>query len=515
MLPDAVTAAALPAPNLSQNGILDDKTSGFPIDIFKDSKIEDLTAQLEAARGLFEAGTSISPQARELLARLVLTRAYDPQMTAPEQMERFLASRIMLGFLAGQKENAAKFLEKNTTVFHAGDWQNLITFYLQQAELDSACAVLEAHPPEDVVFTQKAGVLCALRKNKSDVARLQLDVMREAKDADPLFLELAERAITKKAKVQAKAEKYTVLHHAAFMLAQFEPTEGQLAEFEKTPSLLLTELRAPELWTVDIAQRLAANGVLSRAGFEAVFDRVKLTEEKTAPIRDNPDVLATGEDKRFPLPFRFFYGLQALAGDTVQTVRAHILSVLMEPMRNVELLGPMGEALHTYMDSIAPLPENEPFAPQIARLVLLRSGKEMQGWWKLSITSPITREKGLINLPLALARGLIKEEEKEEWLLQYLAMPSITTPNKVLNLLLLKALGTPLPASLDAVFQQSGVDTGFLTAALPVQGQRGELLLALLQKESDPQSVLTLVRILAAMNLRNLAEAFAFSAMQY
>lgn len=511
----AVEQANLPAPALPQSGIREERGAGLPIDLFKDSHIASLTSSFWQIAKAAEEGKISTTAKSDIAKRLALTRAFDPTGATPEAHDRFAAARIYAAFSLGAVDEAMQFLQAKSTVFRDDDWHKIIELHFLRGEFDKACAHSVQHPEKDEKLAQKIAIVCALSKGTMEAAQLSLDVLRESGEQDIAFLELAEKVITKKTKLTQKLDNPTTLHKVLMVLAEVVPSPEQLAQLQAKPSALLTKMQAPDEWRVAMAQHLARAGAMDSRALLAYFAGIKPPPEKIARVIQNPELLNDADEKEIPASMRLYYALAALADDgAAAAAKAHILAVIVGRLSNMELSGAIGEALMIHMDSLAPLPENETYAPQLARLVLLHNGKEMQSWWRLSTASPITREQGVLNLPLALQRGYISEPERGDWFILYLASSYLPARDKLYNMLLLRTMGERLPSDIEDLLKEAGMIEAVDDVAPPV-GRSGEKLLGLLLQEGISENIPRLVRALMDTVQPRLAQNLALSYLRY
>lgn len=509
----AVETQSLPAPNLQQSGIFNEGSGGLAVELFKDMPLEELASRFMVLGKNVREGKLFTSGFYELARRLALTKAYDPE-GSPEALNAYWRARINLALELGAVAEAATFIETKPSLFRDEDWDALTERFLGDGDFERACASSVAHPPLATEhIDQKMSVFCDLLKNNADHARLQLDVLREAGDTDTFFLELAERALTRKGKISAVPEVLSPLHLAIMTQGSIPVPEALMVLAEKKLMPVLTRLAAPLEWRVGVTEKMVRAGIVGRAVLEMVYNTSKAQESLVQKIRDNPDFLQA-DDKGVPETLRLFYGLKALEGDTPQVTKAHIVSILLRKMNHDDLAGPLGHLVQKYADSIAPLPDMESYAPQLARLALMRDGKEMQNWWRLSTASPVTREEGVVNLPLALMRNLITEEEKQAWIELYLASPALAAPQKIFNLMLLRLLQQKLPASVEGLLQQAPVSVEKLLASPVPAGRRGDVLLAALENDGNAEQALRAVQVLLDMGAQSFARRLAISLLQ-
>lgn len=510
----AVEQANLPAPALPQSGIREERGAGLPIDLFKDSVIASLTSSFWQIAKAAEEGKISTAAKSDIAKRLALTRAFDPTGATPEAHDRFAAARIYAAFALGAADEAMQFLQAKSSVFRDDDWHKIIELHFLRGEFDKACGHSIQHPEKDEKQAQKTAIVCALSKGTMEAAQLSLDVLRESGEQDTAFLELAEKVITKKTKLTQKLDNPTTLHKVLMVLAEVVPTPEQLAQLQAKPSVLLTKLQAPDEWRVGIAHHLARTGAMDSRALLAYYAGIKPLPEKLARVIQNPELLNDADEKEIPASMRLYYALAALADEGAAAAKAPLLGAIISRLTTMELSGAIGEALITHADQVAPLPENEAYAPHIARLVLLHNGKEMQSWWRLSTASPVTREQGVLNVPLALQRGYIAEAERSDWFILYLASSYLPARDKLYNMLLLRTMGERLPSDIEDLLKEAGMIEPVDDVAPPV-GRSGEKLLGLLLQEGASENIPRLVRALMDAVQPRLAQKLALSYLRY
>lgn len=494
----------LAAPVLTSYGNLDEKNGGLAMDIWKGIAYSEATAALERAAQKMENGEGHLVLA-ELLRRAALTKVYEPEGAA-EGANPFFRVRIHAAIAAGDLEGALALLQKRPDAMREEDWQGLILAAILHGNVEKACALRDTHPPSDSSgFAQKLGIICELKANP-DTARLHLDMLREAGDADALFLELGEKTLNPKAKITQKADSPNSLpafSMALMVFGKIKATPDMAAVFSKTPQRLFTALDAPVGMRVKIMEHFARQRQLTRSDIETLFSSIALAPKTIQELRAAPEQILTLNEKEMPAALRRVAALRAIAEEDSLTQKAHILATVLSSFSNADILGALGDSLLIDAQSLLPLPENAGAAPAMLRLLLLRDGKDLAAWWRLASAAPQNRDALLPLFPLALYRGLIADEDRASWFEAFGRSQSLSAERKNLSLALIKALGVMLPSD-----EESQLAAQNFLPALGA-GDTAMPQLLLLCGADDRDSVLRAIASLKAIKQDKMAETLA------
>lgn len=506
----------LAAPVLTNYGILDEKNGSMPMDIWKGISYGEATASLQGATQMVNGGTAHSVL-QTVLRTAALSKTYEPS-GRPEDAQAFFNARIMAVQAAGDREGALALLKSRADGFKAADWQAFIEQDIRQRHVAQACALAAEKLTDGLsAFAQKLGILCDIKDAKLDAARLHLDVLREAGDGDAVFLDLAERALNpavipkvsgKKqgAKVAApKLDHLNVLHVAAIAIGKLKLKPDMIDGLMTPVQPLLLDVVMPDAQRLKYAEQFARQRRIDMQAYNAILSGVVFPPGSIAQFRSNPDTLLTVPEKDWPAPLRRAAALRAVMEEDNASQKAHIIGAALAGFSNLDLMGTLGDSVLADVEGIAPLPDNLPAAPAMARLLLLRGDKNAQGWWRLASAAPNSRETLLPLFPLALLRGVIGEDERTSWYEAYGRTQLLSSDRKYFNLAVVKTLGVMLPSN-----QESQLAAQNVIPAVTDHDKRMDGLLGNLGNDTNDAALRALLA-LKAMRQDRLAEMLALA----
>ncbi|MDX1922989.1 MAG: hypothetical protein SFW65_07665, partial [Alphaproteobacteria bacterium] len=191
---EKVERGELAAPVLTYYGVLDERSGSLPMDAWRTLTYHDAIAVLTNATQRVNAGSSNSIL-NDVLRVAALSRTYEPSGPA-DLASSYFNARIMAAQAAGDSGGALALFRTRTDTFKMQDWQAFIETEIRQRRFADVCAISADKLAQDLSpFAQKMSILCDIKNGNAEPARLHLDLLREANDGDPLFLELAERAL--------------------------------------------------------------------------------------------------------------------------------------------------------------------------------------------------------------------------------------------------------------------------------------------------------------------------------
>ena len=369
--PPPVRAEALAAPDPDGDGVLDDRSGGLGIGLWRGLPRAELLRLLAAL-----PPATPSPAARDLTRRLLLTAAAGPQPAPgePPPPRRFAALRVealtRLGDPAAALQLAAVLPDalKDDAAARA-----VVDAQLLQDALDCPKALALGAGFTDP-YWKRLEVFCRARAGERQEALVALGALRAGGERDDAFLQLAE--------------------------AMAGGTVPAVRVVKDPTPLTLAMLRAlnlpvpPEAVAVDEPARLAAVarnaatdpvtrvGAAERAAGMLFLDYRALAEAyQTAPARgDEPlrlrDLAARDRGPRVRgLVQQAFAG--AMDGNRRMALAALALDLLDPPM----LAGPAGAVVAAMLDSVTPNAQAAHLAPAAARLYAAQGREDAARRW--------------------------------------------------------------------------------------------------------------------------------------
>jgi hypothetical protein len=496
----AVSRVLLGAQSTAGQGTIEQKSGGLAADVWASSNVSTLTSFLEDAGGGFTRGVITEPSWREVAKRLALTNAMEPEGAGPA----FFADRVLLAASAGYVKAARELLARNPSFLSEGGAERLAAIALMQADMGGSCA--DPHiTQQSSGFWQKLAIACSLGADGGGAkAQLALDIMREAGEADELFLEIAEAGASGKKQLNAKTkpENMHVLHAAMLVAGKVPPTPAMLDVLALTPYPLLLALKAPDAWRGKIALQLARGLWISPNTLHELFAAFTVKPDVQKKLRADPKLL--GDEKLVPVSLRAAYALRSATGAEAP-VKAALLGGLIQLSNPEDLLGSLGA---TIIASLPPAsPALAPYAAPIAKLTLIQNAPMAKDWLALAASA--------VELyPLAALRGLLPNAE--EAMAVYARATNVPLEHRADAMALLQILGVNVGAkaessltALDITLPDAARDRDLDDAV----GQKrvGEALLrAMLLSPRDAISILlTKVKTLQSLGLDKEATALA------
>ncbi|MBY0428197.1 MAG: hypothetical protein K2Q32_03160 [Alphaproteobacteria bacterium] len=455
---DAVERGELAAPVLTAYGVLDERSGALPMDAWRTLTYHDALAVLTNTTQRVNSGNG-NLILNDVLRVAALSRTYEP--TGPADLAAsYFNARIMAAQAAGDSDGALALFRTRPDTFKVADWQAFIEQEVRQRRFAEVCAISADKLVQDLSpFAQKMSILCDIKNGKAEPARLHLDLLREANDGDTLFLELAERALNpnfvSKSKQVLKLENVSTLHVAALTLGKPKLKPEQIDKLMNPAQPILLDVpllgnNAADAQRLKYAEGFARSGQLTAKDYQSILASIKFPPKAIAQFRTNPESLLTVPEKEWPAPLRRAAALRAIAEEDNNTQKAHIIAAAMAGLTNADVLGPLGDALMANVSGMSPLPDNVAAASAMARLLLLRNTQDAGSWWRLASASPANREALLPIFPLALLRGVIKEDDRNTWFENYSRTQAMSAEKKNLNLAMVKILGVMLPSDEDS-----------------------------------------------------------------
>lgn len=513
---ETVERGELAAPVLTAYGILDERSGSLPMDAWRTLTYHDAIAVLTNATQRVNSGNS-NRILNDVLRVAALSRTYEPSGNinsgGADLAASFFNARIMAAQAAGDSDGALALFRSRPDTFKMQDWQAFIETEVRQRRFGDVCAISADKLIQDLSpFAQKMSILCDIKNGKAEPARLHLDLLREANDGDALFLELAERALNpnvvsqdflKKGKQVLKLENLSTLHIAALSLGKPKLKPEQVDRLMVSPQPILLDVPMTDAQRLKYAESFARAGQLTAQDYQSILASIKFPAKAIAQFRTNPESLLTVPEKEWPAPLRRAAALRAIAEEDNNTQKAHIIAAAMAGLTNADVLGPLGDALLANVSGMSALPDNVAAASSMARLLLLRNDPDAASWWRLASASPSNREALLPIFPLALLRGVVKDDDRNVWYEHYGRTQAMSAEKKNLNMAMIKILGVMLPSNEESQLTAQNV----FPAMNPIDKRLDSLMENLATGNSD--GVLRALITLKVMRQDALAEKLA------
>lgn len=367
-------------------GTLDPDDGGFGVDMWKGSDRRVVTRLLELL-----PGDMASPGMRTLARRLLTSIASPPisQFEVSEAAEQSLLAlrveRLMaLGAVTDLNDLLAVVPSRHDDEFVARTRVDGLLLVHDTAE---ACRLVRngiaAH--HQVLYWQKAMVLCHMVAGEVDQMMLGLDLLREQGGGeDPAFFALAGALFGVEPEIPEDTQ-LTPLHLAMVQTIGSALPPGLIEN--ASPPLLLSIAQAPNL---DIEQRAAAAeaacamGLLDGAALSRAYEKFSFTPEELA------NAISATETMAGPRGRALLY--QAARGQNLPASRAEILRVALAQGERAGLYQAQVAAYLPLLSEIAVTPELSWFAAGAGR-ALYAAGRYEQAsaWLRLG------RQEALIN----------------------------------------------------------------------------------------------------------------------
>jgi hypothetical protein len=395
-----------------------------------------------------------TPTLNGLARRLLLTVAQPPVGAAEKNLTALRLEKLVA---LGQGPAAWQLMKRATPDRIDAITQRLvITSALTGAESASVCAdvpqLIEAHKTdtEAGVEWQKTLIVCQLLAKDNAAAQVGLDVLREQKAKDDLFLSIANRNII----AQSKLLPSQLTPLRPLTLALLRQTQLPLPaslygrpDASLIPDLLLAK-STDESARLALAEKAAAKGILAANALRAVYQSVSFPPDQIA----GPDgANQTGALLRALL-------LQSLdAVDNAQ--RATRIERFVRSIDKGALAGALGQVAADLVASL-PVAAGSALPSSSAVRVMTLAGRPEQAlaWLKVAraeaASKPDIAEQLQEDWPLLVLSGLVSDadfkDELAKWLDRALAASEAESPRAQRQkagetLLLLGASGFALP----------------------------------------------------------------------
>ncbi len=315
---------------------------------------------------------------------------------------------------------------------------------------DNMSAIMAAHDHED---WQKALVLCQLRGGDGKAVQLSLDVMREQRIKDDIFIMLAHRAVLNDGRrlphqlSPLRPLSLGVLRHidAPLPFDVFMRPEAALV-----PELLKAKAEDDSARLI-LAERSVARGIIGADRLADVYKSVAYAPEALADALNSRE---SGSKLRALL-------YQAALQESSPQKKAELIVKFIQSADSAFLAGGVSRALAGLAEAVPPTPDSNIFAAMAARLFVLadRPDRAME-WLKIAQgparVLPNIESETQINWPLYVLGGVVADvdygKELNEWVGKRLKDPALdaatlrTRRQQVGNLLVLfNAAGFAVP----------------------------------------------------------------------
>ncbi len=457
---EAVERNSLAAPVLTTYGVLDERSGSLPMDVWKTLTYRDALAVLTTYTQRVVAGHA-NAMVNDMLRVAALSRTYEPIGSA-ELAGAYFNARVMAAQMSGDTDGALALFRMQPSSFNVQDWQTFIENEVRLRHMADVCAISADKLAQDISpFAQKMSIVCDIKNGKAETARLHLDLLREAKDGDALFLELAERALNPgvvlKNKHPLKLEQLSTLQVAALTLGKSKLKPEQMDRLMEFAQPLLLDVPMGDAQRLGYAETFARRHRITAQDYQAILASVTFPSKAIAQFRARPETLLTVPEKEWPAPLRRAAAFRAMAEEDNPTQKAHIVAAAMAGLSNADLLGPLGDCFLASVAELEALPDTVAAAPAMARLLLARGNPQGASWWRLASASPENRDALLPIFPLALLRHVIKEDDLPVWFERYGRTQTLSGEKKNITLAMVKILGVMLPSDEDSRLAAQGV----------------------------------------------------------
>lgn len=329
-------------------------------------------------------GTIASPPLRNLVRRLLLTRAPPPPAPADGSVDNSLvAARARLLVSMGAVDDAFALIAAAGRRTRTGDlaWPSFEARLLS-GDIAGACRIVREYGG-DLAGTdwQKALIFCQLIAEQGDQAQFGLNLLRERRIAgDPLFFGLAEALATRQT---PNADEFvapgaaTPLNLALLRLGWTaipqrmldDAPAGVIAAMARMPDL-------PEAQRLAAAIRAEAAGSLPATDLRALFESLAVTKQELAAAL----TIADSEPPARAIALLYL----SARSQNVPAARAEVLQRLWEVASTHGLAGTAARVAAPLLGEVPLLPEFSWFAGAAARIALYTSDLPRAfGWYEV------------------------------------------------------------------------------------------------------------------------------------
>ena len=513
----SVEVGALGTPEGPPVGTLDTASGGLAERLWSGSeraKVEDLLNRAPLA--------TADPAMRDLMRRIVLTRAGAPPGTAPHA---FTTVRI-------QKLLDAGFIEEAGALAAQAQVPNDEEFARVQAE-----AILIANRSADVcgnatstrlaagdTFWMQLRAYCAALSGDTATAQLTNDVLRAQGKDDPAYDTLVEDLLNHQA-VPAGAIAHPTAIHLYLLQQAGLPVPEAVARSMGTPAnvLVMRDARNAPRARFEAAERVVLTGAASVADLKVIADAQDLPVSKVAS--------AAADAPGLP----FFMGQVLLRrAATIEPrpdVKAGLIAQALS-LADKQNMMPLAAALQAdVIATVKPAPTNREYARTFSRALILAGRPDAAARWAAG--DPVMRSiAGLASQEPA--RIATAQTDLSTFAASFAVDQPLTDPDrsyKALVLGLADVLGLPMPP--DAKGEAASLETQMWDGKRPGPGtmrtieelsgppdRHGEALLLMLDamhgtslRDLAPDVTVAFVRLIAGMGEPAAAHALAFEAL--
>ncbi len=419
LLPGNVDVSPMAAINADAAGTLDPDHGGFGANMWNGTRrgiVETLLGQLPTS--------SSSATVRDLMRRLLLTRAAPPQGPASKSL---IGLRVQALAAMGDAEdvdalmNAAGGRADSPELAHAR-----VDLLFLENDNAKVCPIVAAQADSDDIYWRKALIFCQALAGDIDRAQLSAQLLSEQGDKDTLFYDLL-AALTGPFKPKFEAgTKLQPIHFAMARAAKVTlPPELLTSD---NPAILRTVATSP---TVDIGVRLEAAekaesmGALDTKVLREIYSSVQLSKEQL----EKP--LSAAQSDKSAMSRAILY--RRASQEKVATAMAGVIQIALATAQNS---GRYQSQARVYRDLIKSLPPSGDlvwFAPDAVRALLASNEDQLaETWFDILRGNAIMDERAaqLRNqiLPVARLAGGVPDEDWSEggpaaWLDAALAPP--------------------------------------------------------------------------------------------
>lgn len=532
-LPTDMAAANTDAESL---GLLAPSNGGLGAALWKGTSRKMLERMLPAL-----ALPSSSLTLNDLARRMLLTTSQAPAAEGAEKPARNLVTLrvealIGLGAVADAWKLAALagpgWVEPETL-------RKLTEATLVNADSKAVCdripGLMQTHAKSEAsgVEWQKSLLICQLRANDMKAVQLSIDLMRDQKGVDAVFLSLISKNVLGGSKqlprqlTPLRAPQLAALRQLSMPLP---PELYARPEAVLIPELLLAKA-SDERAKLTLAERSAAKGILSPEQLADVFKSVEVTDQ---------DMVSEGRTLE-PTPRTRAIAYQAAVNEQGAQKKIELVQRILGGAEVSALTGNQMKLAAELLDTVPVIAEYQLSAPVIARFFALSGNPEKALAWvnlakQIASRLPDVNNQLNANWPLYALSGIVPDGDyaagMKGWLEVAMATPAGAEASVVAaqkdrvskTLLLLNVLGYAVPeeAWLNVIDASSPVKQAMPPALLierlrqaAMAGRRGEVILLSLQlcggSVADTPFIVMLEVIRALKQVELTAEAQALA----
>ncbi len=367
-----IAVERLPPVDISAIGLIDEQSGGLSSDIWARSEGSTIDRVLALLPGAWT-----SPAARRLAYQLFATAAEPPASASSEAERRqraatgFLGERAARLLAMGEGEAARELVGRvparsgEESVARVG-----LDAYWLAGNVDAACDHVRREIVRfSTVYWQKSLTFCQMTAGERDRAQLGLNMLREQKEEDPLFVRLLFASGGTSPGRGAPAGPIDVGRdvpplYLATARAAKQPLPPALLNSGNAAvvAALAQDAGAPLELRLAAAERALAFGALPPAVLGQLYEQVELKPDQIA------NALSLSESDTTPRGRALLW--RAAKGQTLPVARAEAIARALKLSRERGLYPTVSRLMRFLVTNVPPSAETAWFAPEAARLFL-------------------------------------------------------------------------------------------------------------------------------------------------